>query len=154
MSSALEIFRAQRAEVEQIHARLMQVEELLRAIRSEANVLAHDQDLRMLLQDEQTWLRRAEDLVRQVQQLRESEARRFWPAMWRRWVVAVAFALASAAAFGAGYVWATRPYQAELESLRLRVEALDIIAARIVTMTPAERRQFDALMRTPGRTER
>jgi len=64
MSSALEIFRAQRAEVEQIHARLTRVEELLRAIRSEANVLAHDQNLRMLLQDEQTWLRRAEDLMR------------------------------------------------------------------------------------------
>lgn len=66
MSSALEIFRAQRAEVEQIHARLMQVAELLSAIRSEANVLAKDESLRMLLQEEQTWLRRAEDLVRAV----------------------------------------------------------------------------------------
>ncbi len=52
MSSALEAFRAQREEAEQIHARLTQVVELLRAIRSEANVLAHDETLRTLLQPE------------------------------------------------------------------------------------------------------
>ena len=68
--------------------------------------------------------------------------------MWRRWVVAVLFALAAAAAFGAGHVWASRPYEAELASLRFRVEVLDSIAARIVTMTPTERRQFDVLMKT------
>jgi hypothetical protein len=67
--------------------------------------------------------------------------------MWRRWVVAAIFALAAAAAFGAGHVWASRPYEAEIASLRFRVEALDGVAARILTMTPAERRQFDVLMK-------
>ena len=147
MSSALKAFRAQRDEAEQIHARLTQVAEVLRAIRSEANVLAHDETLRKLLQDEQTWLLKAQDLIRQVQRFRESEADRFWPAVWRRWAVAVVFALAAAAAFGAGHVWASRPYEAELSSLRFRVEVLDAVGARILTMTPGERRQFDELMR-------
>jgi len=61
--------------------------------------------------------------------------------------VAVLFALAAAAAFGTGHVWVSRPYQAELASLRFRVEVLDAVGARILTMTPTERRQFDALMK-------
>jgi hypothetical protein len=59
-------------------------------------------------------------------------------------VGATVFALA---AFGAGHVWARQPYQAELASSRFRVEVLDILGAWILKMTPAERQQFDALMR-------
>jgi hypothetical protein len=154
MSSALKAFRAQREEAEQIHARLEQVAEHLRAIRTETNALAHDEALRKLLHEEQTWLVRTSALVNEVRHFRELEASRFWPAMWRRWVVAVVFALAAAGAFGAGHVWVSRPYEAELASLRVRVELLDSIAARILTMTPAERRQFDMLMhdrRPPAR---
>lgn len=147
MSSALKAFRAQREEVEQIHARLTQVVELLQAIRSEANVIAHDEVLRKLLQEEQTWLLRSQDLIKEVRYFREMETRRFWPAIWRRWLVALAFALAGAAAFGVGRVWASRPYEAEVASLRFRVEVLDAVAARILTMTPTERRQFDVLMK-------
>jgi len=147
MSSALETFRALREEVEQVHARLTEVVELVRSIRSDADVLARDETLRKLLHDEQTWLLRTQDLIGQVQYFRELEASRFWPAMWRRWAVAAVFALAAAAAFGAGHVWASRPYEAELASLRFRVEVLDSVAARILEMTPAERRQFDVLMR-------
>jgi prophage antirepressor-like protein len=84
MSSALKAFRAQRAEAEQIRTRLTQVVDLLRAIRSEANVLAHDETLRTLLQEEQTWLVRTKDLINEVRHVRESETRRFWPAVWRR----------------------------------------------------------------------
>jgi|CXWK01.1.fsa_nt_gi hypothetical protein len=147
MSSALKAFRAQRDEAEQIHARLTQVVELLRAIRSEVNVLAQDESLRKLLQEEQTWLVCTKDLISEARHFRETEARRFWPAVWRRWAVAVVFALAAAVAFGAGHVWASRPYEAEIASLRFRVEVLDSVAARILKMTPAERRQFDALMK-------
>jgi hypothetical protein len=147
MSSALDAFRAQREEVAKIHARLTEVAELLRAIRSEANLVAQDEPLRKLLQEEQTWLLRTQDLIRQVQYFRESETSRFWPAVWRRWAVAGLFALAASAAFGAGYVWASRPYEAELASLRFRAEVMDAVGARILTMTPAERRQFDVLMR-------
>jgi hypothetical protein len=86
-------------------------------------------------------------LIKEVRYFREVETRRFWPAIWRRWLAAVAFALAGAAAFGVGHVWASRPYEAEVASLRFRVEALDAVAARILTMTPAERRQFEVLMK-------
>jgi hypothetical protein len=79
MSSALKVFRAQRAEAEQIHARLTHVVELLRAIRTEANVLAHDESLRKLLQEEQKWLARTEALICEVRHFRELEVRRFWP---------------------------------------------------------------------------
>ena len=58
------------------------------------------------------------------------------------------------AAGGAGYGWASRPHEAELASLRLRVEMLDAIAERVLTMTPAERRQFDALMKWPASPNR
>jgi len=151
MSSALKAFRAQRAEAEQIHARLTQVAELLRAIRTEANVLAHDETLRTLLQEEQIWLVRTKDLISEARRFRETEATRFWPAVWRRWAFAVVFALAAVAAFGAGHVWTSRPYEAELASLRFRVEVLDAVGARILMMTPAERRQFDALMKASVR---
>jgi hypothetical protein len=151
MSSALDAFRAQREEAEQIHAQLTQVVELLRAIRLEAHALANDETLRKLLLEEQRWLMRTTDLISEVRHFRELEASRFWPAMWRRWVVAALFALGAAAAFGAGHVWASRPYEAELASLRFRVEVLDAVGARILTMTPLERRQFDALMKgSPG----
>ena len=72
---------------------------------------------------------------------------RFWPGVVRRWVIALAFALASAVAAGAGYAWVTKPYATELAAVRSRVELADLVQHRIVTMTPAERRQFDTLMR-------
>jgi hypothetical protein len=147
MSSALDAFRAQQEAVEQVHARLTEIADLLHAIRTEANVLAQHEPLRQLLRDEQTWLLRTQDLIRQVQYFREGEVSRFWPAMWRRWAVAVAFALAAVVAVGAGEAWSGRRHQAELASLRMRAEVMDAVAARILTMTPAERRQFDALMK-------
>lgn len=147
MSSALKEFRAQREEAAKIHARLTEVAALLRAVRSEANVVTQDEPLRKLLQEEQTWLLRTQDLIKEVRHFRESETSRFWPAMWRRWLVAAVFALVAVAAFGAGHVWASRPYEADLASLRFRVEVMDSIAARILKMTQAERLQFDALMK-------
>jgi len=147
MGNALEEFRAQREAVEDVRARLVEVAGLLQSLRQEAAVLARDQTLRKLLDEEQAWLLRAQDLVRQVQRFRETETSRFWPAVWRRWAVAVVFALVCVATFGAAYAQAERPHDAEMISLRERVEVMDAIAKRIVTMTPAERRQFDALMK-------
>jgi hypothetical protein len=82
-----------------------------------------------------------------VRQFREQERQRFWPGVWRRRVLALAFELAAAAATGAGYAGATRPYEAELAELRSRGHLADAIARRTMTMSPAERRQFDTLMR-------
>jgi hypothetical protein len=72
---------------------------------------------------------------------------RFWPGVIRRWTVALLFALVSAAIAGAGYAWWTEPYAAELASLRSRAEFASFVEHRVLTMTPAERRQFDALMK-------
>jgi hypothetical protein len=149
MSNALDAFRAQREAVEQVHARLTEVADVLRRLQDQVDALAENKRFRDLLKDEHQWLDRAERMIGQVRALREQERRRFWPAVWRRWAVATTFALAAAAAFGAGYGWASRPYQAELVSLRSRVEFLDFVAQRVITMTPGERRQFDALMKAP-----
>jgi hypothetical protein len=147
MSSALEAFRAQKEAVDQVHARLTEVAALVRGLQAQVDAIAQDQALRMFLRDEQTLLERAERTVQEVRAFRELEMRRFWPAMWRRWVVAVAFALASAVAFGSGYVLASRPYYFEHASLRARVELVDSVAQRVIRMTTLERRQFDDLMK-------
>jgi hypothetical protein len=154
MSNALDEFRAQMAAVEQAHARLTEFSELLHKIRSQMETVAHDQAFRELMRAEESWLSQARHAVSDVRAFREQETRRFWPAMWRRWAVATAFALASAFAFGSGYVWASRPDQTELASLRSRVELMDFVAKRVITMTPTERREFDLLMKwntTSGR---
>lgn len=78
---------------------------------------------------------------------REWEVQRFWPAVWRRWAVAAAFVMLTAAAAGAGHAWIARPYATELATRRARVELLDAVAHRVLMMTPTERRQFDALMK-------
>ncbi len=46
-------------------------------------------------------------------------------------------------------LWAARPDAAELADLRARMDRLDVIAERVLTMTPAERGQLDALMKRP-----
>jgi hypothetical protein len=153
MSTALDEFRAQREAVDDLRARLEEVAKMIEALTSQADALTRDPALRQLMETERSWLAQTERALQTVRAFRENEIQRFWPATWRRWAVAVAFALASAAAFGAGWFWAARPYDAELASLRQRVELLDFVAQRIITMTPAERRQFDGLMRfgTPAK---
>jgi hypothetical protein len=153
VASALEEFRAQKEAVEDVRSRLGEVADLLRAIKGEADALAHDENLHRLLRDEQTWLMRAQDLVNQVSRFRESEISRFWPAVWRRWAIAMALALVTAFAAGAGYVWAGRPYEVEMTDLRQRAELGDSVARRVLRMTPVQRRQFDALMKgnDPGK---
>ena len=145
MTGVLEEFRAQRRLVQEVHARLTDVGGLLRTLQEEASKLAHADELRALLQEEQTWLTRAEALITEVRTLRDLQIARPGAA-WRRWLGAIVFGLAAAAASGAGYVWAAAPYAAQLANLRERVESLDVIVQHMATMTPAERRQFDALM--------
>jgi hypothetical protein len=96
---------------------------------------------------EQDWLTRAQLAVSEVRSFREQDMLWFWPGVMRRWAIALIFALASAAAAGAGYAWWTEPYAAELNALRSRAEFADLVELRVLTMTPAERRQFDTLMK-------
>jgi hypothetical protein len=147
MSSALEAFRAQREAADHVHERLVEVTTLLQSANDQADRLAKNDDWLQLLRQEETWLVRAHDLVTRVEQFRRFEASRFWPAVWRRWAVAVVFGCATSAAAAGGYAWVSRPYAAELTELRSRVELLDYVAQRVLKMTPAERREFDALMK-------
>jgi hypothetical protein len=147
MPNALDMFRAQREAADQVHARLTEVATLLIQLQTQVNALATNDQFRALLQGEGILLERTETLLRQIRSVREHEVARFWPAVWRRWVLAAVFALASAAAAGAGYGKATRPYASELETLRSRATLSDEIALRVLTMKPSERRQFDALIK-------
>ena len=154
MPNALDSFRAQREAADQVHARLTEVAVLLDRLRTQVEAVAGNAELRAVLRDEQAWLARTQDVLVRVRHFREEEMLRFWPAVWRRWVLALAFALASASAAGAGYAWATQPQAAELELLRSRSELADAVAQRLTTMTSSERRQFDSLMKWPTEPKR
>ena len=147
MSTALDTFRAQREAAEGIYARLTEVSHLLRELRGQADALVHNDELQAVLQREQSWLDQAQRTIDEARRWRELEMRRFWPGVWRRWAFALVFALASAAAAGAGYAAVARPWAAEITALRERVAFAEFVERRVVTMTPGEHRQFDSLMK-------
>jgi hypothetical protein len=147
MPSALDVFRAQKQAAEEVQTRLREATEALHALRDDLCTLANDRALRQLLHDERAWLVQAQHFISQVEASRRHELHRFWPAVWKRWAMIVVLILATGLATGAGYVWAARPYEAELASLRARVELGDEVARRVLEMTPAERRQFEVLMK-------
>jgi hypothetical protein len=147
MTNALDAFREQRAAAGQVHGIVRETAALLSELQTHAAALARMDELKTLLQKEERWLREAERTVVEVRCLREEEMRRLRPAVARRWGLALIFALLSAAAAGAGYARATRPYESELAALRSREEFTELVEHRVLTMTPAERRQFEALMR-------
>ena len=147
MESALDTFRAQREAVDQVHARLLDVAQLLDQVQSQVDAVASNAEFRAVLRDEQDWLRQAQRLLADVRHFREQEALRYWPGVWRRWLLAVLIAIASAAAAGAGYARISSPYASELIQLRERADLADFIAARMPNMTAAEHRQLVALLR-------
>jgi hypothetical protein len=100
-----------------------------------------------VLREERDWLTRAQLAVSEVRSFREQDMLRFWPGVLRRWIAALVFALASAAAAAAGYAWRTKPHASELEALRSRLQFATSVEDRVLVMTPAERRQFDRLMK-------
>jgi len=108
MPNAVDMFRAQRDAAEAVQRTLHETTASLNALRQEVDRLVGDEHLRGLLRDERALLERTDALLRQVRYFREREIARFWPGVWRRWLVAVAFALAAAAAAGAGYTWMRR----------------------------------------------
>jgi hypothetical protein len=116
--------------------------ETLRGRRGAGNAALRD-----VLKREQTWLSQAERTVAEVRGWREREARQFWPSVARRWALALVFALASAWMAGADYSYVAKPYADELRVLRARVAVTESIEDWVTTMTPAERRQFDMLMK-------
>jgi len=147
MPSAIDVFREQREAADQVHARLADIATLLGQVRQQVNGLALNQDLRAVLKQEESWLVRAQLAVFEVRSFREQDMLRFWPGVVRRWMVALVFALGSAAAAGAGYAWVTELHATERAALRSQVEFAELVQRRMAGMTAAERRQFDTLMR-------
>jgi hypothetical protein len=147
VSNALDHFRAQQEAVEQVLHRLHDVAALLTRLNDQVTQLAHDKELRQLLREERAWLDTAHSLVNETRRWREDETRRHWPALMYRWIAALLFALASAYAAAFGYARGTKPFAEELETLRPRAEIGRLVEDRMNAMTPAERRQLDALMK-------
>jgi hypothetical protein len=147
MTSTMDAFREQREAAQAVKTSVVEVGELLGRIRREVDFLVNHKELRAVLQEQERWLDRLDRTMVELRRWREEEIRQFWPGVVRRWAIALTFALASAAAGGVGYARITEPYVAELAELHSRTQLGTAIAERIMTMTPAERRQFDALMR-------
>ena len=147
MSNALDLFRAQQAAVEQVLDRLNDVAGLLARLNDQVTQIADDRELRQLLQEERTWLDAAHSLLNETRRWREEESRRCWPALMYRWIAASLFALASVYVAAVAYARVTKPFAQELEALRPRAELGQLVEDRMSTMTPAERRQLDALMK-------
>jgi hypothetical protein len=151
MPNALDVFREQQKAAGLVYERVRQVSELLAGVRQQVDALVRNDELRELFNSERRWLADAERAVSEMRAWRERELTRFWPAVWRRWVLAVTFALASAWTAGAGYAWATRPYASELAQLRSRAEFVEAVERRILALSPAQRKQFEAVVLSPPR---
>ena len=147
MSNALEMFRQQREAVEALHEDVTRVGTAIAQMRADLDALARHETLRTVMAEEQRWLQRTEDAVRQVRAWREQDARSYWPGVATRWLVAAVFALADAASAGVGYAWAVKPYAAENAYLRVRQDFAESLERRMLQMTPAERRQLDSLLK-------
>jgi hypothetical protein len=147
MPNAIDVFRAQREAADAVHERLQEIAALLTHVRTQVDAVAGNAELRAILQREEAWLSQASRTVSEVRAWRERDARQFWPSVARRWVLTVALALASAWIAGAGYAYAVKPGDDELRELRARAAFVESIEDRVITMTPAGRRQFDELMK-------
>jgi hypothetical protein len=152
--NALDAFRAQREAADAMYERVQEIAALLAQVRRQADAVAGNADLHAVLQREQTWLSQAQRTVAEVRAWREREARQFWRSVVGRWALALAFALASAWAAGAGYAYVVTPYAEELARLRGREVLIESIEERLMTMTPAQRREFDSLMKRDESTRR
>jgi hypothetical protein len=94
-----------REAADRVYERLQDIADLLAQVRKEVEAVVGNADLRAVLQGEQTWLAQAERTVAEVRAWREREAQRFWPAVARRWALALIFALASAWSAGPNAVF-------------------------------------------------
>lgn len=151
MSSAIEIFRAQQQAADAVYRRLQEVAVLLRELGSDVERLTSTTELKELLQREERWLQQTQQTLAAVRRSREADAWISRHSTVVRWVVAGAFGLLTAAVAGGGYAVATKPYSDEVQRLRARIALAELIEDQVLTMTPTERKQFDALMKWPKR---
>jgi hypothetical protein len=147
MPNAIDAFRAHRQAAEAVYERLQEISAVLATVRTQVDAVTGNAELRALLQREEAWLAQASRTVNEVQAWREREAQKFLPSVAWRWALALIFSLAAAGIAGAGYAYVAKPHEDELRELRARAAFVESIEDRVLTMTPAERRQFDTLMK-------
>jgi hypothetical protein len=148
MSNALDAFKAQRTAVQALRADLAEVATLVSTLQPQFDRLKIDQALKDTLDAETKWLVRVQELVRDVRAFREVEFRRFRLGVVWRWALACLFALAAIGVGEAARARAENPTSEELEQLRAQAAFAAVVQQRVSTMTPAERQQFDRLMKT------
>jgi hypothetical protein len=154
MANALDMFKAQREAAEALHGKLTEVAALVSTLEQGFDRLALHTALKDTLQAEHAWLRQVQELIREERAFREGRFDRFRLTILWRWGLACIFALAAISAAGAGYVWAARPYKAELAQLREQAAFADLVERRLSVMTPTERQQFERFMRLPHMPDR
>jgi hypothetical protein len=133
-----------REAAESAHAQFSEVSSLVRQLRAQVDGIVPE--LEELLRSQQQWLAKTHEVLLEERRWRERQEPRLLRAVFGRWIAAVVFALAAATCAGAGYARMASPYATELADLRSRAALSDLIAARLQTMTPDERRQFDRIM--------
>ena len=147
MGNTLDAFKAQQKAAEALLAKLAEVSTLVSTLQPQLDRLRVDQQLRDTFDAEAKWLARVQGLVVDARAFREAEFRRFRFGVVWRWALACLFALASISLGEAVYVRAEQPYLAELERLRAQAAFAESVQRRVSKMTPAERQQFDRLMK-------
>lgn len=150
MANAVEMFKQQKAALEELQQAAARIEQSLGRARAELDALARHDALRALLTQEQQWLARTEAAVHSLRDWRHRESQGYGRPLAWRWALATTFALLAVAIAGAGYAWAARPYAEEIAYLRSRNAFADDLEARMVRMTAVERRQLDALLKLPS----
>jgi hypothetical protein len=147
MGNTLDAFKAQRKAAEALHATLTDVARLFSTLQPQLDRLRVDQALKNTFEAETTWLVKTQELVREVRAFRETEFQRFRLGVVWRWALACLFAFATISVAEAAYVWAEKPYLDVFERLRAQAAFAELVEHRMATMTPAERQQFDRLMK-------
>jgi hypothetical protein len=154
MSNTLDAFKAQRDAAEAVRAKLAEVAALVSTLQPQIEALRVDQALRDTFEKETRWLMQVKELVREVRAFRESEFRRFRLGVVWRWALACLFALAAIGVRDAVTGWTQNQYAEQLDQLRSQAALAEVVQRRLSTMTPAERQQFDRLMKMEVRRGR
>ena len=113
---------------------------MLNQLRHQINGLTLNDELRVVLRQEQRWLERAEVVLSQHRLFREQDALRFWPGVVRRWLVALVLALSGPPPPAPPTGGQRSRTLWRLQMLRTRMEFVEFVERRVVTMTPGERR--------------
>ena len=147
MSSSFEMFRQQRELLAALNQEAMHLSSAIERVRADLKAIAQHEALRDTLIQEQRWVQRTEAAVHAAQEWQRATARHVWPHMVWRWAALTTLALAATLLSVGIYAWVTKPYADEVAYLRARLAFVEQLERRMLQMTPAERRTFDALLK-------